>query len=104
MSEIKRLPIDPESVSFGFEGNIIADGRNEFDGELFAHMANVDGGLNQAKKELTFLSSLKSDAVYVLGVGINKNESMKSRAIVYDNSRLGIWAKTKHKILVRSNA
>ena len=89
----KRLPIDPESVSYLKDHEMVyALGRGEYANMIFGFMENCGHDLQTALDKASSMSG--GVDVFVIGVGINEEESDELQRVVFNDTSLGIWGNT----------
>lgn len=101
VEQIRRLPIDPESVRY-FEGHeaIYSLGRDEYAGMIFGFMENFDDNLQAALEKTKRMSSAID--TFVVGVGIDEDESDARRRAMFDYTSLGIWGNTLQDLALKN--
>lgn len=113
MTEQHRHPVNPEKVRyFRYDGLVLASGRDNFAGVIYAHLRNADnlqsarqliGELNQEPqywligKEGLF----EERTVCVTGAAINPVKTCANGKPIYDHGSVGIWVPIINERLIK---
>ena len=91
---LKRLPIDPESIKYSeAHETVYALGRDDYAGIIFSFSMCWGRVLECAWNHAKEMSQNGIDKV-VVGAGINEDESITQRRVVFENHNLGLWGNT----------
>ena len=97
----ERLPIDLESVRYHKKYEMIyALGRDKYRGIAFGFMENCGDNSQSALDKAKRMSENNDVDTFVVGPGIDEEESDRQQKVVYRNDELGIWGNTFNPQLI----
>lgn len=102
-----RLPIDPESVGFvrtRDEAEVLADGRDDHAGHVFRFYREASRSASKEQLKQALMQTARFTAtlnqVCVVGINIDKVNSVRTNTVSLAHQGLGIWIKVTDPALL----